>query len=175
MEIKFPEQPDPQSNLVEFKHPKKREGTMIPVRRNYDDCKHPKFTVNESTRTVECQTCKTQMDAFNVLYEMAIKQRRWLEEMDEWDARRQSLLSERYDEEWGKCKDDIIEPPSDPTLRRIWDVFQAYYGSKFTAMYRRKQRLRTGPEWYGKSTYGACVSYEYARHQLIPKAVQSEV
>ena len=159
----------PQSNIIEFKKGK-REGTLKPVRASYDACKHVNMFVDEATREVSCQKCGTKLDAFSVLFELAHKQRRWLEELDEWDARRESILSERYDQQWERDHEGIAEPPSDPSLRRVWDTFHSVMGDKFCRMYRRNHRKRNGPEWYGVSTEGMRLSYEYARSKMIPKA-----
>ena len=164
----FPPDTDPQSNLIEFKR-QPREGTLKPVRAPYGACKHERVTVSEATRTVTCSACDTELDAFAVLLEMAHKQRRWLNELDEWDARRDSLLSERYDREWERKAGDIVSPPTDLTTLRIWETFHAYLKDKFCGMYRRKARKRYGAMWYGRTSNGGCVSYEYARSRLIPE------
>lgn len=170
MEIPFPEKPDPQAKLIEFKRPQ-REGTLRPVRKTYDSCKHASCFVDEGKREVTCQSCKVLLDPFTVLYEMAMKQRQWLEELDQWDARRDSILSERYDAQWEKDKAEVRSPPSDPETLRIWRTFEGYLKGKFVSMYRRKARLRSGPEWYGRSSDGGMVSFEYARSQMVPKMV----
>jgi hypothetical protein len=84
---------------------------------------------------------------------------------------RESRLSDRYDEQWARDHEGVIEPPVDPNLRKIWDAFHAYFGDKFCGMYSRKVRKRNGPLWYGKSTYGGTVSLEYVQHCLTTKAV----
>jgi hypothetical protein len=171
MKIPFPEQPDPQSNIIEFTR-KKREPLLSPVRAGYQACRHPRCWVNEEKRTVSCRDCNTELDAFTVLWEMAKTERRWLDDMEAWEAMRDSRLSDRYDAEWQRHVDDIIEPPADPKLRRIWETFHAVLGDKFCAMYHRKRRKRKGPDWYGRDTRGCTVSLEYARSCLVPKAVQ---
>lgn len=169
--IKMPENPDPKSNLVEFKKGK-REPTMQVARHNYDACRHIHTIIDNDTRSVTCRDCKILLDAFTVLLELAHKERRWLSDLDEWDARRESLLAERYDEQWAKQQATTTEPPADRELRKIWDDFGAYLGPKFCGMYRRKQRKINGPDWYGKTTDGGMYSYEYVRSQLVPKAVK---
>lgn len=159
---------DPQSNLIAFEKGK-RKGTLDPVRAKYDACKHESVFVEDGTREVTCQKCGVVLDAFAVLLEMAWKQRRWLEQLDEWDALRESRLSDRYDEQWARDHEGVTAPPSDPELRKIWDVFHSYFGGKFCGMYSRKRRKLKGPYWYGKSTYGATVSLDYARSVLISK------
>jgi hypothetical protein len=165
--------PDPRSNLIEFKR-EKRTGTLEPVRRRYNDCQHERAQINEGSRSVTCAKCKAALDAFDVLYELATKQRRWLEELDAWDAYRDSKLSERYDTQWERDHEEVTEPPEEPALRRIWDTFAAYLKGNFCAMYKRKQRKRKGPEWYGRSTTGGIVSYEYARSRMVPQLVQAQ-
>ena len=127
--------------------------------------------MEDGIREVTCQKCGVVLDAFTVLFELAWKQRRWLEELDEWDALRESRLSDRYDEKWAEDHENISAPPTDPALLKIWDVFHSYFGDKFCGMYKRKRRLRNGPDWYGKSNYGATVSLEYAQSVLIAKVV----
>lgn len=166
----MPERPDPQSNLIQFKRPK-REGNLKAVHKTYDSCRHNKCFVDEGKRLVTCQACGVFLDPFQVLYEMALKERKWLNELDEWDARRESVLSQRYDEQWEEERGWIKSPPEDAATLRIWETFRAYFNGTFVAMFKRKQRLRSGPEWFGKSTYGACVSLEFANSQLIPKAI----
>jgi len=164
---------DPKSNIVAFKA--KRQGNLEPVRKGYNACKHERVTVDEATRSVACRDCKVKLDAFTVLYEMAWKQRHWLEELDQWDAYRQSQLSERYDLEWEQTHEGVTSPPTDPEILKVWNIFQKYFKKgEFCGMHHRKTRKRNGPEWYGRSTYGACVSYEYARSQLIPKGVKAQ-
>lgn len=162
------EYPDPKSKVVEFKR-EKRVGSLVPLQARYGSCRHERATIIESSRSVECSACKCPLDAFTVLYELAHKQRRWLEDLDAWDAHRDSMLSERYDQEWQQRVGDVIDPPTNPADRRIWDVFHEYMGAKFCGMYKRKQRKRNGPGWYGRSVDGACVSYEYARSRLVEK------
>ncbi len=159
---------DPDSNLIQFKRPK-REGTLVPVRKTYDSCKHDKCFVDEGTRLVTCQNCSAKMDPFDVLLQLAHKQRRWLEDIDSWEAMRDSRLSDRYDKEWEDHKDDVCSPPSDQRTFTIWETFRIYFKGSFVSMYRRKTRLRSGPEWYGRSNHGSTVSFEYARNQLLPK------
>jgi hypothetical protein len=163
-------QTDPKSNLIAFEKAK-RKGTLEPVRAKYDSCRHESVFVEDGIRQVTCQKCGVVLDAFAVLLEMAYKQRRWLEDMDTWEAMRDSRLSDRYDEKWARDHEGIIEPPADPEQRKVWDVFCAYFGDKFCGMYERKRRKRTGPMWYGKGTNGVTVSLNYARSTLTPKAV----
>jgi hypothetical protein len=169
MTIKMPED-DPKSNLIGFPIGK-RKGTLEPVRKKYDACKHEAVFVEDGIREVTCQKCGVVLDAFTVLFELAWKQRRWLEELDAWDALRESRLSDRYDAQWERDHEAVVAPPADPSLREVWDVFHSYFGDKFCGMYNRKKRKRMGPGWYGKSTYGATVSLEYARSSMIAKAV----
>jgi hypothetical protein len=169
MMSKMPEE-DPKSNLISFQKGK-RKGTLEPVRAKYDACKHESVFVEDGTREVTCQKCHVVLDAFTVLLEMSYKQRRWLEELDSWDALRESRLSDRYDEQWARDHEGVIAPPENPELRKIWDIFHAYFGARFCGMYSRKRRKRQGPEWYGKGAYGGTVSLEYARHCLTSKAV----
>ena len=173
MNVPIHENTDPKSNLVTFKS-QKREGSLKPIRKSYDSCRHKNCYVDEGKRQVTCRKCGIILDAFQVLYEMALKQRMWLEELDEWDALRDSRLSDRYDMEWERESGEVKSPPSDPEAVKAWNVFKSYFGEKFVSMYRRKHRLRSGPDWYGRSTYGACVSFEYARQQLIPKVTGQE-
>lgn len=162
--------PDPLSNLIEFTR-KKREPSLGAVRAGYEACHHPRVWVNEEKRIVSCRDCETELDPFQVLWEMATKERRWLDDMETWEAMRDSRLSDRYDAEWQKHVDDIIEPPTDKRLREIWETFHAVLGDKFCAMYHRKKRKRYGPEWYGRDTRGMTLSLEYARSVLVPKIV----
>jgi hypothetical protein len=161
---------DPLSNVVEFTG-KKREPLLRPVRADYKACRHPRVWVNEEKRIVSCRDCETQLDPFHVLWEMAIKERGWLNDLEAWEAMRDSRLSDRYDAEWQRHVDDIIEPPTDRRSREIWETFHAVLGDKFCAMYHRKSRKRRGPEWYGRDTRGCTVSLEYARSVLVPKIV----
>ena len=161
---------DPKSNIIDFVKGK-RKGTLEPKRAKYDSCKHEAVFVEDGIRQVTCQKCGVVLDAFTVLLDMAYKQRSWLEELDAWDALRESRLSDRYDEQWARDHEGVIAPPFDPLLKKIWDAFHSYFGDKFCGMYSRKSRKRIGPEWYGKSTYGGCVSLEYARNARISKAV----
>ena len=160
---------DPKGNLIEFKKAP-RTPNLLPVRPAYDSCKHQRVYVKEGCREVTCRDCKAKLDAFTVLLEMAHKERRWLEDLDAWDARRESMLGERYDEQWERDHDGVLTPPEDPQLRRIWDTFHQAIGEKFCRMYSRKRRKRNGPEWYGVSTDGMGLSYEYARSCLVRKA-----
>lgn len=160
--------PDPKSNLIEFKRGK-REGTIEPVRAAYDSCKHERVMVDEATRTVSCRTCKTPLDAFAVLYELAHKQRRWLDELDHWDAYRESKLADRYDLQWEKDQGEVKHPPTDPASLAIWQSFHRYLGDTFCGMYRRKRGKRNGPEWYGRTTTGGVFSHEWVRQRLLPK------
>jgi hypothetical protein len=162
------DEPDPKSNLIEFTR-QKRDGTIQAVRAPYGACEHLRVTVDQATKSVACRECKTPLDAFTVLWELAIKQRRWLDQLDEWDAYRDSLLSQRYDLEWQRRQDDVTAPPDDPAIRKVWDTFHAYIGDSFCAMYRRNAKKRTGVLWYGRTSNGGCVSYDYARSQLVPK------
>lgn len=146
MTIEIP-QNDPVSNLIAFEKGK-RKGTLEPVRAKYDGCRHVSVFVEDGIRQVTCQTCSVVLDAFTVLLEMAYKQRQWLEELDAWDALRESRLSDRYDEQWARDHEGVTSPPTDPELRKIWDVFHSYFGSKFCGMYRLKSRKRNGPMWY---------------------------
>jgi len=172
VKIPFPENIDPQNNVIAFKRPKREEsGTIKPVSKTYESCKHESVYVDEGKREVTCQACKAILDAFQVLYEMALKQRRWLRELDEWEARRDSMLSHRYDEQWAKEKAEISSPPTDPETLLVWETFRDYFKGKFVAMYSRKMRLRNGPQWYGRSNYGGTVSFEYARQQLVQKLI----
>lgn len=166
----MPEDTDPKSNIIDFQKAK-RKGTLEPVRKKYDACKHAAVFVEDGIRQVSCQKCGVVLDAFTVLLDMAYQQRRWLEELDAWDAYRESKLSERYDERWARDHEGIIETPTDPDLRKIWEVFHAYFGDKFCGMYSRRRRKRTGPDWYGKSISGGMVSLEYARSTLVAKAL----
>ena len=131
-------------------------------------------TVSEEKRTVRCRDCDTLLDPFQVLWQMAIKERRWLSDLETWEARRDSLLGERYDAEWIKHVEDVVDPPSNPRLREIWDTFHAYMGDKFCAMYRRKHRQTKGTLWYGRDVRGSCVSIEYVRSQLAPKLIATK-
>lgn len=167
MELPFPSS-DPKSNLVEFKR-EKRVGSITPVPRSYGSCRHDQTIVDEANRAVTCSKCGALLDAFTVLYEMAKKQRRWLDELDQWDAYRESKLSDRYDEKWARNSQDITSPPIDPETRKVWDVFDKYWGEKFCGMYKLKARKQNGPQWYGKSIHGGCASFEYVRNQLITK------
>ena len=159
---------DPRDNVLQFKR-EKREGTLIPVRKGFDGCKHAQAIVDQGTRSVSCATCKAPLDAFTVLYELATKQRRWLGELDAWDAYRDSKLSERYGAVWEERSGDVKAPPEDPEMKRVWDTFREYLGESFCAMYRLKQRKRSGTFWYGRTTNGGAVSYNYAREQLLTK------
>ena len=163
-------QDDPKGKLIQFKA-RKRTGTLERVRAPYGACKHERIYVVESRREIECQSCKTKLDPFAVLLELATKQRRWLEELDAWDAYRESKLSERYDEQWERDHEGVLEPPADTSLRNIWDTFNSAIGEGFCGMYRRRSRMRNGPEWYGRGAHGLVISYEYARSKLVPKAV----
>jgi len=165
------ETPDPlSSNLIEFTR-KKREPLLGTVRAGYQSCRHPRVSVNEEKRIVSCRDCDAELDPFQVLWEMAVHERRWLDDLEAWEAMRDSLLSDRYDAEWQRHVDDIVEPPADRRLREIWETFHAVLGDKFCAMYHRKRRKRRGPEWYGRDTRGSCVSLQYARSLLVPKVV----
>jgi hypothetical protein len=157
-------------NLIEFKRGP-REGTLNPVRAKWDSCRHKYTVIDEETRTVECRDCKTHLDAFTVLWEIAIQERRCLEELDAWEARQTSLLSDRYDEIWLSHSCDVTVPPEDPEIRQVWDIFAEYFGPKFTSMYRRKKGKRAGMEWYGRSNHGMTVSFMYARSQLATRCV----
>lgn len=165
MKIEITQEPDPQSNIIEFTRAKREPNIKI-ERRGYSDCLHPRTTVHESTRTVTCSICGTLLDAFTVLWEMATKQRRWLDDLEAWEARRDTMLSERYDLEWARRSGDIKEPPQDSQLREIWNTFYAVMGDKFCGMYLRKKRKRTGPLWYGRNIHGSCISLDYARSLL---------
>lgn len=165
-------EPDPKSNLIQFKRAK-HQGTLEPIRSS-GGCRHERCTVDEEKRIVACCACQTILDPFTVLYELAWKQRRWLEELDAWDAYRDSKLSERYDQVWQERKGDIIEPPQDPETRRVWNVFDKYFGERFCGMYRLKARKREGPLWYGRSVTGGCVSFDYAQRELMTKAVAAK-
>jgi hypothetical protein len=162
--------PDPKSNLIEFKR-EKRTGTLEAVRAGYDACKHERLIISEEKRIVTCRACKTPLDPFTILFEFANKQRRWLDELDSWDAYRESKLAERYDLEWAEGLADIKGPPTDPEIRMIWDTFHAVLKDKFCGMYQRKKRKHAGPQWYGRSTSGGIYSYEFARQGLTPKVV----
>jgi hypothetical protein len=166
--LEYESKPDPLSNVIEFTR-KKREPQLGTVRAGYQACRHPRVWVNEEKRIVSCQDCATELDPFQVLWEMAKKERRWLDDLEAWEAMRDSRLSDRYDEEWGRHAGDIIEPPTDPKLLEMWEIFRAILGDKFCGMYHRKRRKRCGPEWYGRNVSGACVSLEYARSVLVPK------
>jgi hypothetical protein len=148
MTIKMPDD-DPKSNLIGFPIGK-RKGTLEPVRKKYDACKHEAVFVEDGIREVTCQKCGVVLDAFTVLFELAWKQRRWLEELDAWDALRESRLSDRYDAQWERDHEAVVAPPADPSLREVWDVFHSYFGDKFCGMsgIRRRRvcaqcRLRT--------------------------------
>jgi hypothetical protein len=169
MTIELPQE-DPKSNLIAFDKGK-RKGTLEPVRAGYDACRHKSVFVEEAKRQVTCQKCGAILDAFEVLLEFANKQRRWLDELDEWEAMQTSRLADRYDEQWARDHEGIVTPPEDPATRKVWDIFHAYFGDKFCGMYNRQRRKRYGPEWYGKGTNGLTVSLEYARKCLVPKAV----
>jgi hypothetical protein len=162
--------PDPLSNVIEFTR-KKREPLLEPKRADYKACRHVRTTVDEEKRVVSCRDCEAQLDPFQVLWEMANKERRWLDDLEAWEAMRDSRLSDRYDAEWQRHVDDIIEPPTDRRLREIWDTFHGALGDGFCAMYHRKRRKRRGPEWYGRDNRGSTVSLEYARAVLVPKIV----
>lgn len=171
MEVKI-EESDPLSNLIQFTR-EKREPQLKITKKRFDACPHLSLYVDEEKRRVTCQKCAVELDAFAVLLEMAHKERRGLWDLEAWEAMRDSRLSDRYDAEWQKHREDITAPPSDPELREIWETFRAYLGEKFCAMYRLKQRKKTGPWWYGRDTRGCCVSLEYVRSSLIPKAVKT--
>jgi hypothetical protein len=162
------ESPDPLSNIIEFTR-KKREPLLGAVRAGYKSCRHVRVWVNEEKRIVSCRDCETELDAFQVLWEMAIKERGWLTDLEAWEAMRDSRLSDRYDAEWQHHVDDIIEPPTDPQLRKIWETFHSVLGDKFCTMFHRKRRKRRGPEWYGRDTRGRTVSLEYAKSVLVQK------
>lgn len=171
MDIPFPGPEELVSNLVQMT-PRKREASLEMVRREYGSCRHLKVFVDEVKREVTCRDCKTQLDAFQVLWEFAREERAWIRDRDEWAAYWDTKLSSRYDEVWEKEKEDIRMPPTSENERAIWDIFRTYFKGTFRSMYRRKARLRNGAEWYGRSTTGATVSLEYARHQLLPKVVK---
>ncbi len=168
MKIALPEQPDPLANVVEFTR-KKREPSLSVKRAGYASCRHLTVFVDEEKRIITCRKCEAILDPFLFLLEMANRERRWLDDLEAWEAMRDSRLSDRYDAEWQRHVDDVIEPPTDPVLRGIWDTFSAVLGDKFCAMYRRRARKRNGPYWYGRDTRGMTVSLEYARSQLILK------
>ena len=115
MTIKMPED-DPKSNLIGFPIGK-RKGTLEPVRKKYDACKHEAVFVEDGIREVTCQKCGVVLDAFTVLFELAWKQRRWLEELDAWDALRESRLSDRYDAQWER--DHALEADTAARLAHI--------------------------------------------------------
>lgn len=77
--------PDPLSNIIEFTG-KKREPSLQTVRSGYKACRHPQVFVNEEKRTVSCRDCETLLDAFEVLWEMAVKERRWLDDRPPADS-----------------------------------------------------------------------------------------
>jgi len=172
--IKTSEPPDPLSNVVEFTR-KKREPSIEIKPAPCDACRHLQVYVDEEKRLVVCRKCKTIIDAFQFLVEMAHQERRWLNDLEGWEAMRDARLSERYDAEWMRHIDDIIEPPTDPQLLVIWNTFHSVLGDKFCAMYKRKKRKTKGPLWYGRDTRGCTISLEYARHQLTPKIVKPNV
>jgi hypothetical protein len=169
MEIKI-EESDPLSNVIQFKREQRKPQLQIREPAS-DACRHINVYVEKETRLVTCQKCDTQLDAFAVLLEMAKKERRWLWDLETWEAMRDSRLSDRYDLEWQKRSGDIVDPPSDLELREIWELFHGYLGDKFCGMYRRKARKRTGPMWYARTTQGGRLSLDYVRSALIPKAV----
>lgn len=171
MDVETPKTPDPTSNLIEMK-PRKREPLLQIAPTNYDRCRHHAVLVDSDDRKLTCKDCKEVLDPFTVVEEMARKERQWIWDVEEWTARRDSMLAERYDEKWEKEKDYIRTPPEDPELLKVWNIFRAYFGEKFCAMYERKQRLRSGPQWRGLDTKGGMVSLEWAKSQLIPKAIK---
>lgn len=162
--------PEPPSKLISFKR-KPREGTLEPKRAGYDACRHKYTIVDQEKRAVTCRDCETALDPFQVLWELAIKQRSVNDDLDAWQARQESLLSDRYDQVWLRHAGDITVPPDDPELRQVWDIFHAYFGDKFTGMFRRKQGKRNGIEWYGRSLHSSVVSLVYARSMLAPKLI----
>jgi len=164
------ERQGPLSNIVEFTRKKREPGLQV-ARVGPDACRHHYLVVDEEKRAVRCRDCGVSLDPFQVLWEMANKERRWLDDLEAWEAMRDSRLADRYDAEWERRAGDVIEPPAAPELRKVWDVFAAALGEKFCAMYRRKARKRSGTEWYGRDTRGGTVSLEYARALLVPKIV----
>src|ERR1035438_4444385 len=135
MNIKI-ESPDPLSNVISFER-KKREPSLAVKRTNVGpECRHIAVFVDPEMRVVTCQNCRAALDPFQVVLEMAHKERRWLYDLEEWEAMRDSRLSDRYDEEWQKQNAEISEPPQVLELREIWDVFHAVLGDKFCAMYK---------------------------------------
>lgn len=167
MEIPFPDSPtSPDSNIVEFK-PKPTEPTLKIVERPWDACRHPNVFVDEDERKVRCQGCKAELDPFNVILAFARKERAWIVDVETWEARNTSILSDRYDQQWERDKAEIRMPPTDQEDRRVWDTFRQFYGDSFCSMYKRKPRKTRGPQWYGRNTRGSMVSYEYARQQLM--------
>ncbi len=166
MDIPIP-QDDPKAKVVVLKP--SRKPTMEITPKDYAACRHERVFITEEKRMVKCQSCKTILDAFTVLVELARRERRWLQELDAWDAYRESKLAERYDKTWERYANDVTTPPEDPELRRIWNTFERHLGGKFTAMFRRKKGLKRGPEWYARTQTGGCFSYEFVRNQLMPK------
>lgn len=173
MEIPFVE--DPKENLLEFKR-MKRQGTLEPIHSGYNSCRHKYTLIDQEHREVTCRDCAAKLDPFQVLLDLANKQRQVLDEIEAWEARQESLLSERYDEIWLRHAGDIKEPPpEDAEERKVWEIFSAYFGDKFTGMYRIKKGKRSGMTWYGRSCTGSCVSLVYARSQLSPRLIAPEV
>lgn len=161
---------EPPPNLISFKR-EPRKGTLEPKRAGYKACAHRYTIVDQEKRVVTCRDCETLLDTFQVLWELAIKQRRINDDLDAWQARQESLLSDRYDQVWLRHAGDVTTPPDDPEQRQVWDIFHAYFGDKFTGMFRRKRGKRSGIEWYGRSTHGSCVSLIYARSTLAPRLI----
>lgn len=160
---------DPQAKVVELKKGP-RQGQFEIKRKSWDGCRHNRTIVDEQNRAVRCRDCEVPLDAFTVLLELAHRERRWLEELDAWDAYRESTLAQRYDTEWQRNQGrEITEPPSDPAIRKVWDYFNHHLGSKFAGLYRRKSRKRSGTEWYGKTIDGGLLSIEWVRKQSAVK------
>ncbi len=167
MRIPFPDSPtSPDSNIVEFK-PKSAEPTLKIVQRPWDACRHPNVLIEEEDRKVHCRTCKEALDPFDVILAFARRERAWIVDVETWEARNMSILSERFDQQWQRDKAEIKEPPADQADRKVWETFREFYGEKFYSMYKRKRRKTAGPQWYGRDTRGAMVSFEYARQQLM--------
>lgn len=67
---------DPLSNVIEFTR-KKREPSLQMSPTTYKSCRHDRVGIDQEHREVKCRDCETKLDAFQVLWEMAIKERRY--------------------------------------------------------------------------------------------------
>ena len=52
------------------------EPGILPKKQDYGGCRHTNVLVDERLRVVECRACKTQLDAVQVLLEIAAGERR---------------------------------------------------------------------------------------------------